>query len=155
MKDLESARAAIDSLVGKFFEIFDNRDNKVVQLRSIEELCIEQAIFIKNCDDANEIHNLGNFIKPRQKLLTDGELSQFSEQEISSSTKIFAGIAQRFCVYKKSGFINNVWFEHYGKKSFQLVKVKQHWYIASVTWNDESQANQIENEFKSHSGTTG
>jgi hypothetical protein len=67
---------------------------------------------------------------------TGGSLVDFSEEETSERTDIFANIAQRFSCYKKSWKAHGVSFSGGGTNSFQFVRTSTGWKIASVVWDD-------------------
>ncbi|MEO6131236.1 MAG: GNAT family N-acetyltransferase [Saprospiraceae bacterium] len=130
-------RKEIKSLVDQFFNLFTNLDGMIPHVENILQLCIPETIIIKNTSADNEIFTLASFITPRQKLLTDGSLVDFKEEETSGKTEIFGNIAQRFSHYRKSGILNGVSFKMKGAKSFQFVRTRMGWKICAVIWDDE------------------
>jgi ribosomal-protein-serine acetyltransferase len=131
------AKAEIDRLVGSFFELFSNRDGIQPNLSAIFELFVPQGIITKTSGQEPEISSLQDFISPRQALLTDGTLTDFSETEVSHSTFIFGKIAHRASTYRKSGRFNGEWFSAQGMKSFQFIHTATGWRISSMAWDDE------------------
>jgi len=129
----------INNLTKRFFSLFTNTNKRQLDLNIIHELCLEETIIIKKNVQAEVIYNLGTFIKPRKKILTDGTLAEFEEWEISEETKIVGNIAQRFSKYEKKGFLNGVYFQESGNKLFQFVKTKEGWKINSLLWEDDLQ----------------
>ena len=127
----------LDNLIQTFFEVFTNVGGKVPNLENLKPLLISEAKIINTTKGIPEIFSVEEFIVPREKLLTDGTLTDFKEYEISSKTEIFANIANRFSLYKKEGKLKGEAFEALGQKSFQFVKVHENWKIASVAWCDE------------------
>ncbi|TQV88093.1 nuclear transport factor 2 family protein [Aliikangiella coralliicola] len=148
MTNIQLENKAIDTLIADFFSVFDNRSGQVPDLNKLRKLMIPEALIIKNCDSNTEVFNIDAFIKPREILLTSGELVEFFEEEVSAKTDIFGDIAQRFCVYKKSGETKGETFEIYGKKTIQLIKVGEKWMITSVAWTDETENLKIETSFR-------
>ncbi|MEP6646946.1 MAG: GNAT family N-acetyltransferase [Saprospiraceae bacterium] len=130
-------RKEINSLIDQFFASFKNQNGRTVDLQILFQLCIPQAIIGKNVNAQNEIYTLDSFIEPRQILLTDGRLKDFTEAEISGKTTIYGNIAQRFSHYQKSGILNGHSFETKGVKSFQLIKTSSGWRISAMVWDDE------------------
>ncbi len=96
-------RLEIGALTARFFELFTNKDGKVPNLKDIKSIFIPNGILISNTEHTPIIYDIDGFIKPREKMLTDGTLTNFCEREISHSTEIFGNIAQRFSLYEKSG----------------------------------------------------
>lgn len=128
----------IDELIARFFDLFTNTDGRIPNLKEIFDLCIPEGMLISNTNGKPVVYNLQEFIAPREKMLTDGTLTDFSEFEITGKTKIFGNIAQRFSFYEKSGKMNNEPFTSRGMKTIQFVKIGQEWKISSVAWSDES-----------------
>lgn len=139
-----SPKQAIDQIVKEFFHLFTTKDQAKLNLDHIYTLCIPQATIIKNVNGVTEIYDLHSFITPRKKSLTDGSLTDFSEYEIQEHTKIFGHIAQRFCVYEKTGILNGEVFKRQGMKSFQFIQTKGEWKINSVIWDDENEFQKID-----------
>jgi RimJ/RimL family protein N-acetyltransferase len=129
--------AEINVLTNRFFSLFTNKKGEKPNLKEIKNLFISRGIIINNSRDITEIYDLDEFIKPREQILTNGTLKNFSEKEISHQTKIFANIAHRFCLYEKSGELNGKKFETKGMKTIQFIKESQKWNISSVAWCDE------------------
>jgi RimJ/RimL family protein N-acetyltransferase len=131
------SQAEIDALSDHFFRLFTNTNDVIPRVSEIKNLFIPEGMIISNTGDNYTVYNLDSFIIPRELMLTDGTLTNFSEREISSKTKIYGNIAQRFCLYEKSGSLNDQPFETRGMKAIQFVKVNQKWLISSVAWSDE------------------
>ncbi len=95
-------------------------------------------MIISKVDNKHTIYNLDSFIEPRQKMLTDGTLTEFEECEINEQTKICNNIAQRYSEYQKNGILERKSFTKKGYKFFQFVKTNKEWKISSVIWEDEN-----------------
>lgn len=126
----------IDALTKSFFSCFTNVDRKTPDLDKLRELLIPQALITNNSKEALECYTVESFIFPREKLLTDGTLTDFSESEISHKTQFFGKIAERFSLYQKSGVLQGSPFETYGMKTIQFVKKSGQWKISAVAWDD-------------------
>jgi hypothetical protein len=136
-------RQAIDALTRAFFGVFSNRDGKRPGLDVLYELCLPEAVIVKTCADAPTIYNLREFIEPRARLLNEGSLREFFEEELAERTDIFGNVAQRFCSYRKSGFLDGEPFEAKGMKCLQFVKSSGRWLISAVAWDDERDGNLV------------
>jgi ribosomal-protein-serine acetyltransferase len=136
---LESTKdkSEIDTLTGKFFSLFTNANGSVPGLDNIHRIFIPEGIIVKNINAKPEIYNLKQFIEPRRKILTDGTLKEFQEEEVSETTSIFGNIAQRFSTYKKSGILSGNKFESKGVKTIQFIKTPEGWKISALAWDDE------------------
>jgi len=136
-------KQAIDALTRAFFGLFSNREGKRAELDVLYKLCLPEAVIVKTCADAPTIYNLREFIEPRARLLNEGSLREFFEEELAERTEIFGGVAQRFCSYRKSGFLDGEPFEAKGMKSLQFVKSSGRWLISAVAWDDERDGNLV------------
>ncbi|MEO6611443.1 MAG: hypothetical protein ABIT05_04900 [Chitinophagaceae bacterium] len=143
----ETTKFVLDELTKQFFQLFTNKDGVVPALENIYKLCIPQAMIIKNTGTSPELYNLEQFIAPRKKILTDGTLVDFSEEEIAERTAIFGNIAQRFCSYKKSGILSGQPFNTKGMKTIQFIKTAEDWKISSLAWDDEREGLEVLQDF--------
>lgn len=82
------------------------------------------------------IYDLDAFVEPREKILTDGTVTEFSEWEVAERTEIFGSIAHRFSDYRKSGFLDGEWFEDSGCKITQFIWTPAGWRMRSMAWDD-------------------
>jgi hypothetical protein len=130
-------RQAIERVVQEFFTVFDNRGGRRPRLGVLHDICLPQCVIVKGGADGPVIYGLEAFIAPRAALLTGSELTEFHEQEVSGRTDLFAGVAQRCCVYRKSGVLYGEAFNARGVKVLQLVKTADGWRISAVAWEDE------------------
>ncbi|MET9604227.1 DUF4440 domain-containing protein [Streptomyces sp. NPDC006512] len=108
------------------------------RLDAVREVFIPQGMIIKNVDagDGPVVYDLDGFIGPREKILTDGTLTEFREWEVAERTEIFQSIAHRFSEYRKSGFLDGEWFEGSGRKTTQFVRTPAGWRMSSMAWDD-------------------
>lgn len=120
-----------------FFALFSNRGGRRTNLRDLVDLCVPEAVFSKCVASSPEIQSLEAFIAPREALLADGTLTDFHETELSHRTDCVGNIAQRICVYEKSGNRMGVPFRARGAKVFQFVRTPKGWRIAAVAFDDE------------------
>jgi len=138
-----SDKDAIDSLTRSFFGVFSNRGGRAPNLDALYEMCLPEAVVVKACADVPTVYDLRGFIEPRVRLLSDGRLRDFFEEELSGRTDIFGGVAQRFCSYRKSGLLDGQRFETKGMKCLQFVKSAGRWYLSAVAWDDERDGNVV------------
>ena len=127
----------IDQLTTCFYSLFTNTSGQTPNVHQIKKMVIPDGVIINNTNEQPEIYTLDSFITPREKILTDGTLTEFSEREISHQTEIFESIAHRLSVYEKSGYLNGILFSAKGVKSIQFIKVSGVWKISAIAWNDE------------------
>jgi ribosomal protein S18 acetylase RimI-like enzyme len=131
-------KSEIDSLTKIFFGIFTNTNQQQPDWSIISTVCIPETTIIKKLGRTEAVYNLQSFIEPRKKILSDGTLTQFEESETEEDTKITGNIAQRYSKYKKTGYLNGIYFKEYGNKFFQFIKTANGWKINSVIWEDEN-----------------
>ncbi|MFJ9854446.1 GNAT family N-acetyltransferase [Streptomyces sp. NPDC101150] len=129
-------QAELDRLMRVFFSAFDNTGGRGPDLGVIRDVFIPQGRIIANVGDEPVIYDLDAFIEPREKMLTDGTLTEFSEWEVAERTEIFGSIAHRFSTYRKSGFRHGEWFEGSGCKTTQFLQTPSGWKISSLAWDD-------------------
>jgi hypothetical protein len=132
-----AAKAAIDRLVAAFFAAFSPDAEGKVELGVIRRLFLPQGLLIKTCGPVPEVYTVLEFIEPRQRLLNDGTLVDFREEELCERTDIFGNIACRFSLYRKQGIWSGQPFEAMGMKTIQFVLTPEGWRMSSLLWDDE------------------
>ncbi|MFI9150212.1 GNAT family N-acetyltransferase [Streptomyces sp. NPDC053367] len=131
-----AVRVELDRLMGEFVGAFTNTGGRRPDLGVLRDLFVPQGRIIANVGPEPVIYDLDAFIEPRQKMLTDGTLTEFSEREVSARTEIFGSVAHRFSEYRKSGYHNGTWFEGSGCKTTQFLRTPEGWRMASLAWDD-------------------
>lgn len=91
---------------------------------------------IVNTGPALTVYTVDEFVEPREKLLSDGRLVEFSEWETSERTEIVGDVASRVGEYSKSGMMNGQPYEGSGTKVFQFVRTAEGWRIVAFSWSD-------------------
>ncbi len=127
----------INHLTQSFYQLFTNTDNRKPDLQAIHSYCVPEVLIIKQQAATSELYNLSSFIAPRELLLTDGSLIEFSEKEIAHTTTVKGNIAQRESRYYKTGIFNGEQFQQHGNKFFQYIKTNDGWKVSSIIWEDE------------------
>lgn len=123
-------------VTAEFFEAFDNRGGKAADMARIRRLFLPGGVIVKAGPEFT-VFTVDEFIEPRQRLLTDGRLVEFSEWETSERTEIAGDIASRFSEYRKSGTLDGEPFEGGGTKTIQFVRTSEGWRIAALAWYDQ------------------
>ncbi|MGW7491311.1 DUF4440 domain-containing protein [Streptomyces sp. NPDC054786] len=129
-------KTEIDVVTAEFFEAFDNRGGKAADVARIRRLVLPGGVMVKAGPEFT-VYTVDEFIEPRQRLLTDGRLVEFSEWETSERTEIAGDIASRFSEYRKSGTLDGEPFEGGGTKTIQFVRTSEGWRIAALAWYDQ------------------
>ncbi|MET9323437.1 DUF4440 domain-containing protein [Streptomyces sp. NPDC003038] len=120
-----------------FLGAFTNTGGGRPNLGAVREVFIPQGMIIKNgLGGEPVIYDLDAFIEPRERILTDGTLTEFSEWEVAERTEVFGSIAHRFSEYRKSGVLDGEWFEGSGRKTTQFVRTPAGWRMSSMAWDD-------------------
>ncbi|MCX4785016.1 DUF4440 domain-containing protein [Streptomyces sp. NBC_01221] len=133
---MSDVKAELDQLMHSFLGAFTNTGGSRPNVDAVREVFIPQGMIINNVGDEPVIYNLDAFVEPREKILTDGTLTEFSEWEVAERTEIFGSIAHRFSEYRKSGFLDGEWFEGSGRKTTQFVRTPVGWRMSSMAWDD-------------------
>ncbi|MFD9306771.1 GNAT family N-acetyltransferase [Streptomyces sp. NPDC060048] len=129
-------KAEIDRLMGTFLGAFTNTGGRLPDLGAVREVFIARGTIIGNAGGEPVVYDLDSFVEPREKILTDGTLTEFSEWEVSERTEVFGTIAHRYSEYGKSGFLDGAWFEGSGRKTTQFVRTPAGWRMSSMAWED-------------------
>ena len=148
----DSDRAAIDRLADEFFRVFCNRGGTRPRLERLRELFLPQGVIIKHGGAEPEVYNLDTFIAPRERLLNDGTLLDFQEEEVASRTTVCGAVAQRLSLYRKSGILDGRPFRARGVKTAQLVRTPAGWKFSAVAWDDEREGFQVPDRLPPESG---
>ncbi|MEU6161291.1 GNAT family protein [Streptomyces sp. NPDC047130] len=130
-------QAEIDRLMDRFMASFTNTGGRRPDLEVIRELFVPEGQIVSNTGDVPVVMDLDAFVQPRQKMLTDGTLTEFSEWEVSRRTEIFGSVAHRFSEYRKSGVRDGARFEGRGHKTTQFLRTPAGWRMSSMAWEDE------------------
>jgi hypothetical protein len=130
-------KAELDQLMAGFLGAFTNTGGSVPNVQAVRDVFIPQGMIISNVGPEPVVYDLESFIAPREKLLTDGTLTEFSEWEVAETTEIFGSIAHRFSAYRKTGYRDGVRFEGAGHKTTQFVRTPAGWRMSSMAWDDE------------------
>ncbi|MEU6573548.1 GNAT family protein [Streptomyces sp. NPDC046805] len=131
-------KAELDRLMRDLFGAFNTIGGNRPNLDIIRAVFLPQGSIIKNVGDTTLIYDIDTFVESREKILTDGTLTEFSEWEVAERTEMFGSIAHRFSDYGKSGFREGEgWFEESGHKTTQFIRTPEGWRIASLAWDDD------------------
>ncbi|WP_371493976.1 nuclear transport factor 2 family protein [Kitasatospora sp. NBC_00374] len=130
------SKIELDAVTAEFFGAFDNRGGRAAEVGRIRRLMLPGGVIVLTGPKLT-VYTVDEFIAPREKLLADGRLVEFSEWETSERTDVAGDIASRFGEYRKSGILDGEPFEGGGTKSFQFVRTPEGWRIASFTWYDQ------------------
>ncbi|MCX4964756.1 DUF4440 domain-containing protein [Streptomyces sp. NBC_00654] len=140
-QDLSTSKAPatpkteLDAVTAEFFGAFDNRGGTSADVGRIRRLVLPGGVIVKTGPEFTA-YTVEEFIAPRERLLADGRLAEFSEWETSERTDITGDIASRFGEYRKSGVLDGEPFEGGGTKTIQFVRTPDGWRISAFAWYD-------------------
>ncbi|MEU8465764.1 DUF4440 domain-containing protein [Streptomyces sp. NPDC029003] len=129
------SKPEIDAVTAEFFAAFDNRGGTSADVARLRKLVLPGGVIVKTGPEFTA-YTLEEFIEPRERLLNDGRLVEFTEWETSERTEIVGDIASRFGEYRKSGVLDGTPFEGGGTKALQFVRTPDGWRIAAFSWFD-------------------
>ena len=134
---MEKDKNEINNITDQFFDVFTTSDNRSPNVQKIRELFLPEGILINNTSEEPLVYTIESFIKPRERMLTNGTLNNFKEKELSHTTAIYGNLAQRMSIYKKSGELHGELFQEEGIKLMQFIKMNDKWFFSSVCWSDK------------------
>ncbi|MEO5744325.1 MAG: hypothetical protein ABIQ53_07005 [Terracoccus sp.] len=137
MTDGDHAESDVDRLAQAFFRAVSFEAGGRPSYDDIYDLFIESGLLIKNSGQEPEVSSISAFITPRQQLVDSGELTEFSEVEVSHRDESFGNIAHRLSIYTKRGVSGGVAFQGHGVISTQLIHTPTGWRMTSMAWDDE------------------
>lgn len=132
-----AALAELKDLTDEFFRAVSFTVAEKPTYSKLHELFIEPGLLIKNSGSTPEVAGVSEFIQPRQRSVDAGELTQFHEAELASTTQLFGNVAQRFTAYAKAGVLNGVPFKARGMICIQFILTPAGWRMSSMAWDDE------------------
>lgn len=129
------SKIEIDAVTAEFYGAFDNQGGRAPDVARIRRLLLPGGVVARTGPELT-VYTVEEFIEPRERLLTDGGLVEFSEWETSERTEVVGDIASRFSEYRKSGTLDGEPFEGGGTKNIQFLRTPEGWRIVSVAWYD-------------------
>lgn len=130
------SKSEIDAVTADFFGAFDNVGGKTADVARIRRLMLPGGVIVVT-GPKFAVYTVEEFIEPRQRLLGEGRLVEFSEWETFERTEIEGDIASRFGTYSKSGILDGTPFEGGGTKTIQFVRTPEGWRITAFSWHDK------------------
>ncbi|MFI9550182.1 GNAT family N-acetyltransferase [Nonomuraea endophytica] len=135
-REVPADSAEIDRLTAAFFGLFGNEGGARPDAWGVHRLFVPGGLIVQG-GARQEVYDLDSFARPRQELLTSGELTDFAEEETSHHTEIFGDIALRTGRYRKRGVRGGVPFTGQGTKCLQFLRTPQGWRISALSWTDD------------------
>ena len=126
----------IEALIAAFYAAFDNRGARRPAVEDLRALFAEAATIARVTSQGVDTWTPDAFIAPRQRILTDGALTDFHEWETQARTVVLANIASRWSAYEKQGRLDGADYRGAGHKFIQLHRTDGRWRISSILWED-------------------
>ena len=137
MTGRDDSGSGMDGLSQAFFRAVSFEAGARPSYDIIHDLFIESGLLIKNSGPEPEVSSIEHFINPRQRSVERGELTEFSEVEVSHRDESFGNIGHRLSIYTKRGVSAGVEFHGRGVISTQFIRTPSGWRISSMAWDDE------------------
>ncbi|RKN40828.1 GNAT family N-acetyltransferase [Streptomyces hoynatensis] len=130
-------QAELDRLMGAFLAAFTNAGGRRADVEAVRDLFVPGALLVSHTGEQPVVMDLDAFIASRQRMLTDGTLTEFSEWEAGERTEIAGSLAHRLSTYRTSGRRDGKRFEGGGHKTTQFLRTPAGWRMSSVAWREE------------------
>ncbi len=138
---------SIDAIVKALYESITFSEGEEPNMERFRHLFTPQASFIRITPEGVIKTETEGFISSFKERIKSGQLTSFSESEISRRTNVYAHIAQVFSVYEKIMNPHEQSHPARGINSLQLFHDGERWWISSITWEDEQSDNPIPDEY--------
>lgn len=112
------SKPEIGAVTTELFGAFDHRGDKDADVARIRRLFLPSGVIVKTAPEFT-VYTVDEFIEPRQQLLSDGRLVEFSEVGDLRADEVAGDIASRFGEYRKSGILAGEPFEGAGTKTLR------------------------------------
>jgi len=135
---MHSDKTDIDTTARAFFDAFTNGEGAPSNIDRLYRLFLPECVIVGVAAGVAKVYDLAGFVEPRRRILSDGTLTGFREEERSEQTAIFGNIAQRTSRYAKSWVADGRSHAGAGVKSLQFVRMPDGWKIAALVWEDDA-----------------
>lgn len=133
----DDVEAEIRTLVAAFYAAFTSGPDSAQRLEVLRALLHPSAVVARTCGLEPLVMGVDDFIAPRARLLSSGELVDFHEWELSGRVQVFGDLAVYVGTYAKSGVQDGAPFEGRGLKAMHLVRTREGWRVTAAAWDDE------------------
>lgn len=140
MKDSETK---IQETVDRLYGSICFRKGERPDVMALRELFMTGARLINRDEDPPVVLSVEEFIADMEREIGSGAVAEFHEKEIAHRTDIFGSIAQRFSTYEARFDWNAKEPFAVGINSILLIETGGQWKVASLAWNNETDALKI------------
>lgn len=130
-------KGKVDSLVGKLYDGFTFRQGGSADYPVIRSLFLPNGGIGLIHDDSLQKLSIDDYILMHKRFVENRDVNALNEIEVWEQTELYGRIAHRMSTFVN--YIDSDTISQRGTMSFQLVKIKDDWYINSLIW-------QVENE---------
>ena len=132
LRDLDEIHALVDV----FFDAFTSGEGVEGRIEPLRLAMLDGARIVRTCGLPPTSYDVSGFLRPRQVMLSDGSLTDFSEHRTTGRVDVFGDIAHWFGGYRKSGRHLGEDASGEGMKSIQFVRTTDGWRISGAAWDD-------------------
>ena len=116
-------------------------------LAKMKSLFIPDAKLVNNNGPKPIVLTVDQFRAVHLDRLLSGIIMSFEEKEVCHVTEIFGKIAHRFSTYETRFDLSDPRPFRVGINSIQFVKQGDHWLVASLVWNDQTERLKIPRKY--------
>ena len=116
-------------------------------LAKMKSLFIPDAKLVNNNGAKPVVLTVDQFRAVHLDRLLSGIIMSFEEKEVCHVTEIFGKIAHRFSTYETRFDLTDPRPFRVGINSIQFVKQGDHWMVASLVWNDQTERLRIPRKY--------
>ena len=127
----------IDTLIARFYSVFDNRTGACAGVDEIASLFHEAGVIALRGAGGFQACSPIEFATPRVDLLRGGRLTGFHEWETAHESRVDGDLALRTSRYEKAGTMDGAPYAGKGTKFFQFIRMQGRWRILSLAWVDD------------------
>jgi len=144
LHDPQTDVQSLDSILKAFYESLTFTEGSGPDWDRFRNLFASSTVpFVRTTPGAVLVTDLGGFLNNFGGRIKSGTLKSFREEETFRSTESYGSFAQMISTYRKGLNTADPQKSIRGINSFQLFFKDGRWWIASLMWEDESQANPI------------
>ena len=117
-------------------------------LAKMKSLFLPDAKLVNNNGPRPVVMTVDQFRAVHLDRLLSGIIMSFEEKEVYHVTEIFGKIAHRFSTYETRFDLTDPRPFRVGINSIQFVKQGDHWQVASLVWNDQTERLKIPQRYR-------
>ena len=147
MKDFEKVVSTLDGIITALYGSISFKESELPDWDMFRKLLIPDAQLIQVKSDGLDKMTIDEFISRFKEQINTGTFKNFYEFELNRITNKFSNIAQVFSTYEAKFNPDDLETLGRGINSIELVRDKQRWWVAAITWEIESAEKTIPKNF--------